>query len=87
MDLFTRKPCKRCLVQACCTENCDDLDKWHNKFKFVNDTIDIILLLFGIGSLFLLAFINALKIISDDRANMFANKVENTLENRIRRNY
>lgn len=49
-------PCRKCIVLACCTEDCDDMRKWKNIKRILKETLHIVVNCCLAASLLIFAF-------------------------------
>ena len=85
VELVFKKPCKTCLIQACCTKQCTKLDDWYTKFNTLIEINDITLILLAVCALFFLGVLNMIKVLKDENAISYADKIENYLDHNINR--
>lgn len=83
VEIFIKKPCKRCLVQSCCITKCNDLYKWYVKYRIFIELNDIIITIFGVTSMMYLIVLNWIGILSEDSANYYAGKIKKIIDKNL----
>lgn len=83
LEMFIKKPCKKCLIQACCTRECNDLYKWYQKHRFFIEINEIIIMIFGITIILMLAALNWVGIAKGKTTLTHVEKIEKFVENNI----
>jgi hypothetical protein len=84
LELFIKKPCKNCLVQACCTSRCIELHEWYSKNNFLVKLNELLMLAFGLVTIVWVVILEKIRIINKDIANSFIKKVEKVVDRNIK---
>lgn len=83
--MFIKRPCKTCLIQACCTEECNELYKWYHKYRFFIEINTLIILVFGLISMILLTILEWTRIGNKNTVNSCADKIGKLVDENIKR--
>ena len=84
VELLFKKPCKKCLIQACCSKECDKLNNWYRKYNTLIEINHIILLVGAIVYMLFLGILGTIRIIKMEVALLYMDKIEKYIEKNIR---
>lgn len=84
LEMIIKKPCSKCLVQACCTTECEILYRWKVRYCYLIDLNDILMMISGIFSLIFLGILSKIKLLDHRKAIVYAYKIEKIIEKNLR---